>query len=153
VAADCLPQAEPRQALGRREREIRPRLLAAVAGLDRHVLLRPLQFAPEPLVDGSDDRLMPRVLVPLQRQHVVPLAVDDLGGDRLLRPHRVDGDDRPLDVHQPQDFGDRRDLKVDPRRSRERSPLAVGEGLFPLVEQVAERERAIDPVQGVGRGL
>ena len=39
---------------------------------------------------------MQRLLVALQRQHVVGLALDDLLGDRLLRPHRVDGDDRPL---------------------------------------------------------
>src|SRR5205807_1738381 len=59
-----LPQPEPRQALGRRELQIRPRFLAPVALLGRHVLLRPLQLALELLVDGVDDRLMERLLIP-----------------------------------------------------------------------------------------
>ena len=76
--------------------EIRPLLLAPVSLLRRHILLRLGQVPLELLVDVVDDRLMQRLLVPLQRQHIVGLARDDLLGDRLLRAHRVDGDDAPL---------------------------------------------------------
>jgi hypothetical protein len=62
------------------------------------------------LVDVVDDRLMQCLLVPFQRQHIVRLALDDLPRDRLLGPHGIDRDDGALDVHQPQQFGDGRDL-------------------------------------------
>ena len=82
----ALPQREPRQLFGRRELEIRPRLYAPVALLGRHVLLGSLQVAFELFIDVIDDRLMERLLVPLQRQDVVGLAVDDIRRDRLLGP-------------------------------------------------------------------
>jgi hypothetical protein len=67
--------------------------------LGRHVLTSVRQVSIELFVDIIDDRLMQRLLVPLQRQHIVSLALDDLRSDRLLGAHRVDGDDRPFDVH------------------------------------------------------
>ena len=45
-------------------------------------------------VDIRDDALMQRLLIALQRQDIIPLAIDDLRGDRLLGPHRIDRDDR-----------------------------------------------------------
>ena len=46
-----------------------------------------------------DDRLMQRILVAFQRQNKVRFQVDDLCRNRFLRAHRIDGDDRALNVH------------------------------------------------------
>ena len=45
-----------------------------------------------------------------KRQKIVRFLLDDLRGDRFLRPHRVDGDDGALDVHEPQKLGACRDF-------------------------------------------
>jgi hypothetical protein len=108
----ALPQPQPGQVSRDRHLDVAPRLLAAVgrllglilASLDLREVVLPL------LEDVIDDRLVQRLLVALQRQDIIRLARDYLLGDRLLRPHRVDRDDGTLDVHQPEEFGDRRDL-------------------------------------------
>ena len=66
-----LPQREPRQALRGRKLKIRSRLLPPVALLRRHILMSLFQIAFELFVDVVDDRLMQRLLVPLQRQDIV----------------------------------------------------------------------------------
>ena len=48
------------------------------------------------LVDVVDDRLMQRLLVSFQRQHIIRFAIDNLLGNRFLRSHGVDRDDRAL---------------------------------------------------------
>ena len=57
-----------------------------------------------------DDALMQRPLVPLQRQHEVGPAADDLLRDGRLGSHRVDRDDRAADVDQLEQLGNRRAL-------------------------------------------
>ena len=53
---------------------------------------------------------MQRLLIPLQGQHIVGVAVDDLLGNRFLSSHRVDGDDGSRDVYQPQQLGNSGDF-------------------------------------------
>src|SRR6516164_708774 len=56
-------------------------------------------------LDVRDDRIVQRSLVSFQRQNIVRSARHDLLRNRLLRAHRVDRDDRALDVYQPQKLG------------------------------------------------
>src|SRR5512143_4022895 len=67
-----LPQQESGQLLGSGQLEIGPRLLTPMTRLPRHLLLRVGRVALELSVDVSDDRLMQRLLVPLQRQDIIP---------------------------------------------------------------------------------
>src|SRR5581483_2170778 len=61
-------------------------------------------------VDVVDDRLVHGLLVALQSQDVIGLAVDDLLGNRFLRSHGVDGDNGAPNVHQAQQLGNRSDF-------------------------------------------
>src|SRR5271157_4380019 len=79
-----LPKREPWQALGGQELKISSHLLTSVPLLNRHMLISGHQVSLELFVDIIDDRLMQRLLVPLQRQDKVGLALDDLRRDRLL---------------------------------------------------------------------
>jgi hypothetical protein len=60
--------------------------------------------------EGLADALAQGRLVVFERQHVVGALLDDLTGDRRLAAHRVQRDDRVLEVEQPQQDWDRRDL-------------------------------------------
>ncbi len=108
----ALPLREPRQAVRRQELDVRPGLFAAVTGFFRDGPSRAdvLQSVLHLFVEVVDDRLMQRPLVPLERQHVVAAAVHDVGRNRLLRPHRIDGEDRPANVDQLEHRGNRRDF-------------------------------------------
>src|SRR5262245_37425658 len=77
------PLQQPRELLGGWELEIRSDLLAAMPRLSGHVLPRAGQVRLELFIDGIDDRLMQRLLVPFQGQDIVGPALDDLGRDRL----------------------------------------------------------------------
>ena len=73
--------------------KIGPGLFTAVAILNSHMLARVFYITVEFFVDAIDDRLMQRFLVSLQRQYLVGIPLDDLRRNRLLSPHRIDGDD------------------------------------------------------------
>lgn len=49
-------------------------------------------------------------LIAFEGEHIVRFLFDDARCDRLLRPHRVDGDDRAFDREHVEQFRDRRDL-------------------------------------------
>src|SRR5262245_54712364 len=66
-----LPLPERRELLGGRELEISSYLLTAMPLLRRHVLLRAGPVGLELFIDVIDDRLMQRLLVPLQPQDIV----------------------------------------------------------------------------------
>jgi hypothetical protein len=108
----ALPQRQAREVGRRRQVVIRPLLGTPVPGPRDAVPTG--GYVGEVVVhlgdDVADDGLLQGPLVPLQRQHVVGLALHDLRGDRFLGPHRIDGDDGAADVHQPQELGNRRDL-------------------------------------------
>jgi len=90
--------------------KIRSRLFTSMTLLRRCILARSRQVPFKLFVDISDDRRVQRFLVPLQCQDVVAFALDDLRRDRLLSTHRINRDDRPFDVHQPQKLRNRRDF-------------------------------------------
>src|ERR1700722_19939338 len=94
------PEREPWQVLGGLKLEIGSRLFASMALLGSHMLTSVFQVSVELFVDVVDDRLMQSLLVSLQPQDIVGFPIDDLLRDRLLGFHRVNGDDRPLDVYQ-----------------------------------------------------
>ena len=66
-------------------------------------------------------------LIAFEGEHVMGALVDDAPGDLLLRSHRVDGDDRALEVEHIQEFGNRRDLVDFPSTARcaSTSPASV----------------------------
>jgi hypothetical protein len=96
------PAREPRQLARRRQLDVSSRLLAAVARVPRLMAagIHAREVVLPPLVDVGDHRLVQLLVVPLQRQDIIPLRLDDLAGDLLLRPHRVDRDDRLLNLHE-----------------------------------------------------
>jgi len=49
-------------------------------------------------------------LVRLERHQIIRPSLEDSGGDRPLAAHRIQGDDRPLDVQHVEQFRDRGDL-------------------------------------------
>ena len=107
-----LPFLAAAQALGRRELEIRPLVLAAMPAFRRRQLLRLFEIPFELLVDVLDDLAMQRLVVPFQRQDVVLLAVYDLLRDLLLRPHLVYRDYPSPYVYLPQQLLYLRDLVI-----------------------------------------
>ncbi len=82
----------------------------------------PFFFAPMPtrfavskvvlalFVDIVDHRLVQCLWIALERQHIVGFAVHDLCRNRFLGAHRIDSDDRALDVHESQKLGNCRDF-------------------------------------------
>jgi len=89
-------------------------------------LLSSFETSLQPLGDVVDHRLMQRLVVPLQRQHVVRFTPDDLFGDPLLGPHGVDRDDPASDVDLLEQLGDGGDLVGFRRAER----LPQGQSLF-----------------------
>ena len=73
-----LPLGLAGQALGGRQLQVGPLLLAAVPAIGRRQFLGPLQVPFQLLVDVLDDRRVQRLVVPLQGQDVVGLAADHL---------------------------------------------------------------------------
>jgi hypothetical protein len=69
-------------------------------------------------------------LIALERENVIRFFLDDASGDRLLRPHRVDGDDRSFEREHVEEFGDRGDFvgfAIDGAlRQHEPGPRGVG---------------------------
>ena len=56
--------------------------------------------------DEISDIGMERALVFFEREDIIGLLLDDLGGDGLLRPDRVNGHNRALDRQQVKKLGD-----------------------------------------------
>jgi hypothetical protein len=95
------PQFEPRQAPRHRHLNVASRLLTTMPRLLGHMPTsrHSREVVLALLVDLVDDRLMQRLMVSFQRQHIICFAIDDLLGKGFLRSHGVDRDDRA--------FGDR----------------------------------------------
>lgn len=153
------PRLESRQVYRGFELDVRPRLAAAVARL--HGLAAARRQAREIVLPTArhvvDDRLGQRPLVPIQRQHAVPLRGDDRPGDLLLAAHRVDRHHAPGDVDQLQKLGDRRDL-VGLGIANGQKPMPGGDRLFrdailavPDVNADLRRSSAGTPAWGLPR--
>ena len=101
----------PRQIFGDGYVKVAASLFAAVSFFGRRVPtnLDVGEVVLDVLVDVFDHGIVQGLLVAFERQYKVRFLIDDLRGDRFLRPHRVDGDDGALDVHEPQKLGDCRD--------------------------------------------
>ena len=62
------------------------------------------------LVEQRFNIFAQRSLIAFQPKNIIGLLLDDLSRDGALTTHRIDGDDRPLDRQQVQQFRDRDDL-------------------------------------------
>jgi hypothetical protein len=106
------PQPGVTDPLGGHDHMTLPQLLATTIALHRlrHARFQAREVGLQCLRETRLDIRVQVRLVVLDGQNVIPAARDDLGGDLLLRPHRIDRHQRPGHVEQLQQARDRGDL-------------------------------------------